>query len=260
MHAYLIAVLLLWGTAPMALASHAHGKWIEPRAPSVPTLWLYFAVLAGLVAVGLALLGPGMLADGRWPGAAASLPVGWFIATATWRCDRRILRLLGDRPVWKAAQPHPAERGGAARPVGIAALGGRPETRETGRRPASSNRWGREERSREIHVGPALLITGAVLEELVYRGAFQRFALTECAWPCAVLLLAAASAAFACSHLPFGWAQAAAKVPLSLMALTATLVTGTVLAAVVGHVWFNIRVYRHHRAAFGAQGTAGASR
>ncbi|MGW1075717.1 CPBP family glutamic-type intramembrane protease [Streptomyces sp. NPDC002537] len=257
MHAYLVAVLLLGGLAPMALASHVHGRWIEPRAPDVPTLAVYFVVMGALAVLGLVLLGPRMLTDGGWLRTVSPAPLGWCLAAAAWRCDRWIVARYGGRKGWTAARPRGSRTAGPARPVGIAAADGAGLSPAEGVRPASvTNRWGRTERARETRVGLSWLVAGAVLEELVHRGALTRFAVDDVSWAYGIPLLAGAALAFALSHLPFGWVHALAKLPLSLMAVALTLATGGVVAAVVGHVWFNVRVHRHYRATFGGRRTA----
>ncbi|MEU5190154.1 CPBP family intramembrane glutamic endopeptidase [Streptomyces klenkii] len=250
MHAYLVAVLVLWGLAPMALASHLHGRWIEPKAPQVPTLAPYFVMMSGLAALGLLLEGPGMLTDGWWAGIVASVPVGYLIAHLAWHADRRVTARFSGRQGWSPAQPRATRASGPARPVGIAATGNEPGGAHGA---VASNRWSRAEQARETRIGLQWLVVGAVLEELVYRGALSHMALSMGLWPWGVTGLVGVSATFALSHLPFGWGQAAAKLPLSVLALAATLVTGNVLAAVIGHTWFNVRVFRHYQAAFGGQ-------
>lgn len=242
----------------MALASHLHGRWIEARAPYVPTLAVFFALLGCLVALGLAVLGPRMVTGHPWWEAAVAVPAGWLMATATWRCDRWVMgKLAAGRLPRAAGRPRTAPRTErSVRPVGIGA--GLGDVARASRTAPTTNRWGREERSRETRVGLPWLVTGAVLEELVYRGVYTRFAVAEVAWPLGVLLLTGATLAFALSHLPFGWPHALAKLPLSLMALAVTLATGGVLTAVIGHTWFNVRVHRHYRSVYGGRGAVGA--
>ncbi len=252
MHAYLVAVLVLCGLAPMALASHLHGRWIEPKAPQVPALAPYFVIMSALAVLGLCLEGPGMVTDEWWPGLVASVPVGYLIGRIAWHADRRITARLAGR--WgAAARPRANHASGPARPVGIAAIG--KESREACRT-VSSNRWSRTEQVRETRVGLWWLVVGAVLEEIVYRGALGHVPLGTQPWPLEGVALAGASVAFALSHLPFGWSQAIAKLPLSAITLAATLATGSVLAAVIGHTWFNVRVFVHYQTVFGGQ-TAG---
>jgi hypothetical protein len=240
MRTYLLTVLVLWGLAPMALASHVHGRWIETRARTLPTLLVYLVLMTALVGVALVLLGQRVLWDGRWAGLAAALPTGVILTEASWRTDRYLVRKLSLRQARSA--PTTSRVVGKSRPVGIAARGVRPATAT--HRSTPVNRWTRVEREREIYVALPWLVAGAVLEEVWYRGALGRIALSETSLPTGVLLLLGATAAFALSHLPFGWRQAAAKLPLSFLALGATLATGTVLTAVIGHTLFNVRVWR----------------
>jgi membrane protease YdiL (CAAX protease family) len=92
----------------------------------------------------------------------------------------------------------------------------------------------------------ALTAIGA-LEELVYRGVLLSACLLV---PVAALrdaALAATVAAFALSHVWYGWPHVLAKLPLGVLALASALAFGTVLAAVAAHVVFNAAVWRDLR-------------
>ncbi|MCQ4080758.1 CPBP family intramembrane metalloprotease [Streptomyces sp. RB6PN25] len=250
MRYYLIGILLLGGLAPMWLASHLHGRWIEPIRPRVPTLAPYLVIMAGLVGIGLAVDGPHLFADGRWPGLAVSPLLGYVISRLSWRADRWILTRLTRRGEHTPPPARLRPARGTVRPVGIAADKGTLDGPAPGQ---ATGRWTRLERTRDTHLGPAWLIGGAVLEELLYRGAWGRLALDAALLSATIALLTVATLAFTVLHLPFGWAHVVAKLPLSLAALAATLISGSILAAAIGHAWFNLRVWKHYRSVFGGQ-------
>jgi hypothetical protein len=84
------------------------------------------------------------------------------------------------------------------------------------------------------------LIVAASLEELVYRGwlieacrLLPERGLREGAMVLSVV-------AFAFLHLDFGWAHVLAKGTLGSIALLGVLTTGSVVTAMVVHVWFNV--------------------
>jgi hypothetical protein len=53
--------------------------------------------------------------------------------------------------------------------------------------------------------------------------------------------------AFGLAHVEFGWAHVSAKTFLATMALASVVLTGSVVAAVVGHCLFNANVVRERR-------------
>lgn len=233
MREYWLTTLFLWGLVAMALASHVHGRWMEGRV-RVSTVTVYLAVLGVLSASGVWLLGPSMLWRGDLTGLLLALPAGVLIAVLTWYADTTLVRRLvkpAPRPVRTTT--------GRARPIGMAA-GGKPAPRRV------ANQWRSRDRDAATKIGVTSLVTGAVLEEVVYRGVLVRIAFETPVWSTVVLLILSVFA-FALSHLPFGWPQAVAKLPLSVLAMVVTLATGTLLAAVLGHVLFNLQVWRRYR-------------
>jgi membrane protease YdiL (CAAX protease family) len=94
------------------------------------------------------------------------------------------------------------------------------------------------------------LLIAAVLEELVYRGLL----VSVCYLPAGIgwnaLLLLVMMTVFALSHIWFGWAHVLAKLPLSATTMVTVLALGTVLPAIVAHVFFNYRIWRETRSRF----------
>ncbi|MEV6239795.1 type II CAAX endopeptidase family protein [Lentzea sp. NPDC051838] len=237
MREYGLTTLFLWGLVAMALASHGHGRWLEGRV-RVSTVTVYLAVLGVLSASGVWLLGPSVWWRGDLLGLLFAVPAGVLMAVLTWYADTTLVRRL------VKPKPRPVRTTtGRARPIGMAA-GGKPEPRRT-------NQWRDSDRDAATRIGVGSLVTGAVLEEVVYRGVLVRIAFETPVWS-AVVLLVLAVFAFALSHLPFGWPQAVAKLPLSVLAMVVTLATGTLLAAVIGHVLFNLKVWQRYRRTGGA--------
>jgi membrane protease YdiL (CAAX protease family) len=89
--------------------------------------------------------------------------------------------------------------------------------------------------------GLSSLVLIAGLEEVIYRG----WLLQACRLVPSTLLSAVAVGAsllaFSLVHLRFGWTHVLAKTPLGTLALAGVLVTGSVVAAIVAHVEFNVR-------------------
>ncbi|MFI0220374.1 CPBP family intramembrane glutamic endopeptidase [Streptomyces lydicus] len=214
---------------------------------------------------GTVLLGPRVFHDGAWHGLAVGIPLGLVLGRFAQFADRKVSRAFVARARAAAGRPvprHPGSapaRGAVARPVGLAARASRPvrlAARGTAQsaRPittpptaARGNRWTAHERDRETRVGLGVLLAGAVLEEAVFRGVLGRMAL-DAPDAAGTALTGLAVAAFCLSHLPFGWPQVIAKLPLSLLAMSTVLLTGGIAAAVVGHVLFNWNYWRYQRA------------
>lgn len=97
------------------------------------------------------------------------------------------------------------------------------------------------------------LLLAAVAEECVFRGVLTGAVLGVSWFPGRLAGLGAVMAMFCLSHLYFGWAQVAAKVPLAVLATVLVLVTGTIAGAVLAHVVVNTRVWRVTRRPGGGQ-------
>jgi hypothetical protein len=87
------------------------------------------------------------------------------------------------------------------------------------------------------------LIACAVLEELLFRGVIVQLALASSTTAGTALILALSIALFGAAHADLGPAQAFAFVPLGVINLVATLVTGSVVPAVIAHVVVNARAW-----------------
>jgi membrane protease YdiL (CAAX protease family) len=81
----------------------------------------------------------------------------------------------------------------------------------------------------------------AVFEEVIFRGFLLSVCLRLAIGP-AVLATLGLVAAFALSHIWFGWIQVAAKTPLAVVTTATVLLTGGIVAAIAIHVLFNVRV------------------
>ncbi|MEU1158282.1 CPBP family glutamic-type intramembrane protease [Streptomyces sp. NPDC005918] len=235
-----LTALVLCALSALALASHLHVRFFDHRG--VHTLQVYAAVLAAVTGLGLLVLGPGALVHGPAWGLPAGLALGAaaapLVAAADTAATRRLGRRTAARPAPPAATPAPRTRG--TRAVGPAARIAR-----TAPPTATERRWTANRRDSDVALPLAWLVAVGVLEECVFRGTLTGVALIQDALVVRVLLLALATAAFALSHIFFGWAQVAAKLPLSLTALALTLLTGNVLGAVVAHALFNARIWRY---------------
>ncbi|ATL29099.1 CPBP family intramembrane glutamic endopeptidase [Streptomyces formicae] len=257
-----LAALTLCALSCLALASHLHVRFFDHRG--VHTLQVYAAVLAVVAGCGLLVVGPRVLGSGVGWGLLVSPLLGAAVAPLVATADTLITRRLGRRAARSAARdqgrganrdgttrggraPATAPRARATRPVGQAA-------RLAGASSATTTRqqWTPSHRDTDVALPLGWLVAVGVLEECVFRGTLTGVALTQHGLAQRVLILLAATGAFALSHIFFGWAQVAAKLPLSVIALALTLATGSALGAVVTHALFNVRIWRYQNTVRGA--------
>jgi Type II CAAX prenyl endopeptidase Rce1-like len=88
------------------------------------------------------------------------------------------------------------------------------------------------------------LLAIAALEEIIFRGWFLEVTRLI---PSVVLTFAALGASvvlFAMLHIRFGWLHTCAKLPLGTFSLIGVLLTGSLLAPVLTHCYFNWCVWR----------------
>ncbi|MFD4632333.1 CPBP family intramembrane glutamic endopeptidase [Streptomyces sp. NPDC058284] len=254
-----LTALVLCALSALALASHLHVRHFDHRG--VHTLQVYAAVLAAVTGFGLLVLGPGALGRGPAWGLLAGPVLGAAAAPLVAAADTAVTRRLGRRAAARPAPTAPsatAPRTRGTRAVGPAARLAKATSSTTST--ATEQRWTATRRDSDVALPLAWLVAVGVLEECVFRGTLTGVALAQGALPVRVLILTLATAAFALSHIFFGWAQVAAKLPLSVTALALTLLTGNVLGAAVTHALFNARIWRYQntvRAPRGARtGTA----
>jgi membrane protease YdiL (CAAX protease family) len=91
------------------------------------------------------------------------------------------------------------------------------------------------------------LLVAAVAEECVFRGVLTATVMGISWLPGRLAGLVAVMALFCLSHLYFGWAQVAAKAPLSVIATILVLATGAIVGAVLVHAVVNTRAWRAAR-------------
>lgn len=88
------------------------------------------------------------------------------------------------------------------------------------------------------------LITVAALEEIVHRGWILHACLMLPATSCRVVAMVLAFVFFALIHLRFGWCHVAGKFALGVLAFLSMTISGSVIAAITTHIWFNTKVWQ----------------
>jgi membrane protease YdiL (CAAX protease family) len=259
MAAYLLAISLVGGMGAFALAADCFRRFLAQRGGRV--LDAYAGALLLALVPGVLVLGPGR-AFGT-PGilaVALAAPAGLAVGGAARWADRTLIRLVARRPAarttpWAAAaQGGGAGRGGAGGADGPVApgrvtptagallLGGTARREPAGQRAGAGSTLD----ARQFPLGTVLAVAAA--EEAFYRGVLLQAALRPAGWLGPVLAMLTV-AAFALAHVTFGWPHVLAKAPLGAGTTVAALALGTVVPAVIAHVWFNLSVWRDLRAA-----------
>jgi membrane protease YdiL (CAAX protease family) len=217
---YGVAVLVLNGVSAPALAARLHGSWAVARGMTFARIYM---VALGLVVVWGAFVFDARTVIGSSRSWLASVPIGMAAGLLAVRADHEVVLRAHRRRY---------------RPV-----------RSPGYN-VSSGAIGDHLANHGFTL--KLLLAAAVLEEMIYRG----WLLEACRVLGSGLLCAAAMVttvlAFSLAHLQFGWPHVLSKTPLSLLALAAVLLTGSVIAAVVAHLWFNLHAWRYQQELRGA--------
>lgn len=161
---------------------------------------------------------------------AVSAVAGALLAYPTLIADERLARTLARR---SAAQGRDAaaQSWGRARIVAVPAI-------TASKRVPSLSRSGMSSKSSTWR--PVLVVACiALFEEAIFRGGLLVLALKlPIGW--AVTLIVVGSALFLLNHRDLGYQQVIVKVPLLAACLAVTLVSGTLVGAVVLHVIFNV--------------------
>jgi membrane protease YdiL (CAAX protease family) len=99
------------------------------------------------------------------------------------------------------------------------------------------------------YVGLWLLLVIAALEEFIYRGLLIGVCFLLPNGGLMTFALIGNIVAFALSHIWFGWPHVLAKFPLSVVTTAVTLVMGTILPAIIAHLFFNAIFWKDMRSA-----------
>jgi hypothetical protein len=241
---YALTLAVIGGLGALSLAAHLYTRWFV-------NLGIRFSVVYGSVLTLVSVFGIGVVGSRRiLPASVTSIGLSFAVGllagiAATWS-DRSILRALARRQARMRARRgrtllHPPRLRDVRPPPGTQ-IGTR--RRQLGLQRVQQKGEPSFDISRD---GLLSLAAIGALEELEYRGVL----LGACfllPWPALRLAaLAATVAAFALTHVWYGWPHVLAKLPLGLLALIAAIAVGTVLAAMLAHIFFNAAVWRDLR-------------
>jgi hypothetical protein len=241
MDPYETAVLVVYGLSAFSLSAQVHARWLAQRRVSFPVV--YCLILFAIVLWGASVTEPEPSDHISMGAIVIGLPVGLCAGLGLWRLDVLILRAIAQR---KINRPGRSQGMNLSRESELGASFAEYSTtdliREGTRRRAG---YVRMQENRNIVLsgwrwGLGSSTTVAVLEEAIHRGLLLGVAASvenEYVFAVACLLLILA---FSLSHVWFGLTQVAAKTPLSIFALVATLFFGSVLPAMAAHVIFNL--------------------
>ena len=234
---YGIAILVLNGLGASSLAAFFYRRWVANLGIPYSRLYLVamlLVVLWGGLIFGLAPLGG---SPASW---LISIPLGIMGGVAAAKADRAIRRLT----YWRGSAPkrfEPSRTRVPQNPKRVGSITGRKHTT------SASN-------DREFHHGSEgygfslwSLVALAALEEVFYRGwlleVCRLLPSTTLGWAAIV----ATVLVFSLIHLPFGWPDVIGKVPLGILALIGVQLTGSVAAAIVTHIYFNVQFWWEQR-------------
>ena len=238
---YALAILILYGMSAHAVASFAYTSYFAQRHIN---FWLvYNGVMLCVLGWGSLLFDLRQLFGDSALMLVVSVPVGLATGIISTSLDRKITRQLLQRRA-AGARPLRSTRQ-IPRPLVVRSVGA-PGSSGTAKKKMSARQQDRQRVLREVDAQPPGLRSTsgvAILEELLYRGLLVRACFLLPSIILAAPALLATSLIFALSHIRYGWPHALAKLPLSLLCLLVVLATGSVLGAIVAHLYFNIRVW-----------------
>src|SRR5438094_750970 len=235
LRAYGLAIVVVYGLSSVSLASHIRFRW-RIFVDSQMSYWMVrSAIMAFAIFGGIYLFGAISLFGNPRAIWIVLAPIGLGLGWVAAEVDRAIIRhclrsSFGGTAKWVSS--------------GATCL----LVRRKQNRYEDSTHVTRNAPDGLDEFGLVPMVTTAVLEELVYRGVLVRACFESPSSALLVISLTATVFAFSLTHINFGWPQVFAKVPLSALALAATLSSGTVLPAVFAHVVFNGTIWKKRKA------------
>lgn len=233
---YGIAVLVLNGISASSLAALLHRRWAADRG-------IRYSYVYSLVMLIIVLWG-GLILDSRplvgsprsWLLGILLGGVGGVLAT---QADRAIRR-LADRRYQEPSTFRAGRRGAHQEPRRLGTI-------NRNGTPYGPNLQVLDDQVK--HYGFTLwpLVAVATLEEMIYRGWLLEVCRLLPSGALSGVAVVATVLAFSLLHLPFGWPHVVGKTPLGVLALIGVLLTGSVVAAIVAHICFNVQVWHEQR-------------
>ncbi len=241
---YLHVVSLVLGLGSFAVAAEVYSRFFASGNGRVLDGYLVslgLAVCAGAVAMGMQpLLGRFAIVP-----LAAGLPLGCFLGAAARWSDRAIVRAVMRRNATSGRPQGSAQRTGAGRATRVTEAPGALLLGGTSARTVGAQRNRMPSRDSDPRQFPLpTVVAVAVLEEGFFRGVLLRTALLPQSPLVTAVLVGLTLLAFSAVHVFFGWEHVLAKTPLGIAAIASVLALGSLLPAVVAHVWFNVSVWR----------------
>ena len=246
---YGITLLIVFSLASFSVSAHLYSRWLAERGRSFIAIHCW--VLAAISVWGLLILGPEGIVSRSAIAGALTIPVGIGCGIFAVWSDRAIVRGLSRRRLLlnsrRRSSPAPrtgrySETRAVTRMTPVSS--GTRVVRSRGVNPGGRDFFARPEDSIQTSLWLILLV--AVLEELVFRGFIVQASLLL---PHPALVAGAILASvvmFALSHLSFGWAHVAGKLPLGIVAALSVVALGTVAPAIIAHGLFNYQIWRDY--------------
>ncbi len=247
-HLYAIATLAVCALCSNELAYYLRGR--VKMLERLPFLYVYVAIMALVVGCSTQVLDlPAMIMGLSWiTTLLLALPAGLVAGWIAWRLElttKRQLRKYSVRRQLRSRQNRALYGGAGSRaPGGYWPQGSlhfvRPELSSSQAALVQPN--AKRGASRSITRRQLLiwLLAAGILEEVLFRGVIVYLDLRL---PSITLVIAGLSASvlvFALSHLRLGYGDALTKFLLGLLALLVVLLTGTIIAAMIAHAFFNL--------------------
>jgi hypothetical protein len=238
-----VAIAVVYGLSSVSLAHHVWARWFPRLRVS---FWVIrAAILMFTIGVGVILFGPAGLFGRPTVFWIPLVPCGLALGVLSSTADRAIIRRCLRSGLFTAKAGNLTRfRQGEVKLVWSGRMN---RVGGNKRRDFASTAAMRNEPAGVRDFSCAALTTTAILEELVYRGVLLRvcFLLQNPALVVAAILVT--ESAFSLLHVHFGWPHVFAKTPLSVIAAMATLLSGTVLPAVLAHIVFNLIAWQNRR-------------
>jgi membrane protease YdiL (CAAX protease family) len=236
-HAYAVAAIVLYSLSCGELANYLRLRCAVLK--QVAFLPVYVATMA--VVVGFSVLILDLPSVVRCSGVvlALSLPLGFVAGAIAWWSELAIKRHLLRRNLLKPRQRR--LRGSFFR---MGPRTGWPERAWLADVVLNPDYLAANRNTARPYSMLGLLLLVGCFEEVLFRGVLVELILDIPSLILVVLGLAASVVLFASSHLRVGYGEVLAKLPLGALTLLVTLVTRSVVPAIVAHAYFNFRAWQ----------------
>lgn len=236
--------LILLSLGSFTLANHMYARWGKESSGCLSFMAVHVWVKGFIVVFGFLIVSPAQLFPvNSFSLQLLSVPIGIASGWTMVYLERRLSRFYYRRQFSSGSTaayrtPVPGEH--------LRSLRGRRVVVSSTRRISPLHRFNLKPTvtPRANCIDLSLVTLVAIFEEIIFRGFLVHACQSLPNGPLLAACLSGTVVAFGLSHVSLGWHQFAAKTALGMITLSVTLLTNSLVAAIIAHIFLNVSAWK----------------